>query len=133
MTSTQRSRVVIGRAPNPPPPRRPPAWLGGDAPSEPLQAACEALGAVYDPELCLDVVSLGLVYDVRLEDGTVVAEMTLTTPGCPVSEVLPEMAEAAVADALGPSVGVEVRVVWDPPWHPGMMTEEAATALGLRC
>lgn len=129
--SFHKSRVTIGRAPSPPA-RRPPPWFE-EARSGPLRVVWGALGGVYDPELCLDVVSLGLVYDLRLEDGTVVVEMTLTTPGCPVSETLPEMAEAAVADALGPGVGVDVRVVWDPPWHPGMMTEEAATALGLTC
>ncbi len=59
-------------------------------PDGPLEAAWSALGGVYDPELCLDVVSLGLVYGVHDEDGTVVVEMTLTTPGGPASESLPD-------------------------------------------
>lgn len=100
---------------------------GGSA----VQAAWDALGGVYDPELCLDVVSLGLVYGIREEDGVVV-EMTLTTPGCPASESLPEMAQAAIAEAVGDAVEVRVRVVWDPPWSPAMMSEEAAGALGFR-
>ena len=92
-----------------------------------------ALGGVYDPELCLDLVSLGLVYDVREAHGTVVVEMTLTTPGCPASESLPEMARVAIADVVGTfAVGVEVKVVWDPPWSPAMMNDDAAGALGLR-
>ncbi|MGH9086765.1 MAG: metal-sulfur cluster assembly factor [Acidimicrobiales bacterium] len=91
-----------------------------------------ALGGVYDPELCLDIVSLGLVYDVRDVGGAVIVEMTLTTPGCPASESLPEMARAAVSDALGSSVGTEVRVVWDPPWSPAMMSDDAGEALGFR-
>jgi metal-sulfur cluster biosynthetic enzyme len=101
-------------------------------PDDPLDAAWSALGSVYDPELCIDVVSLGLVYDVREEAGTVVIEMTLTTPGCPASESLPEMARAAVADALHGGGGVDVRVVWDPPWSPAMMCDDAAGVLGFR-
>ncbi|MGH8980549.1 MAG: metal-sulfur cluster assembly factor, partial [Acidimicrobiales bacterium] len=103
--------------------------LGSDGP---VDSAWAALGGVYDPELCLDVVSLGLVYDVRDEGGAVVVEMTLTTPGCPASESLPEMARGAVSDALGSSVGVEMRVVWDPPWSPEMMSDDAGDALGFR-
>ena len=100
--------------------------------SDVLDAAWDALRGVYDPELYLDVVSLGLVYDVRAEAGTVVVEMTMTTPGCPASEVLPEMARTAIADAVDGAVEVDVRVVWDPPWSPAMIDEEAAEALGFR-
>lgn len=96
-----------------------------------LDAAWAALGGVFDPELSLDVVSLGLVYDVRTEGSTVVVEMTLTTPGCPVSESLPQMARAAIVDATDGQVGVDVRVVWDPPWNPAMMNDAAASALGF--
>ena len=85
-------------------------------PDDPVSAAWNALAGVYDPELYLDVVSLGLVYDVRIDDGVLVVEMTMTTPGCPVSESLP----------------VDVRVVWDPPWDPSMMDGTAASALGFR-
>ncbi len=94
-------------------------------------AAWEALRGVYDPELCLDVVSLGLVYEIRDEGGTLVVEMTLTTPGCPASETLPEMAREAITEAVDGRVPVEVRVVWDPPWSPAMMDDEAAGALGF--
>ncbi len=99
---------------------------------DPVGAAWDALGRVYDPELCLDLVSLGLVYGVRDDEGTVVVEMTLTTRGCPAAESLSELARAAVRDALGPEVGVDVRLVWDPPWSPSMMNDEAAAALGFR-
>ncbi|MDA8294144.1 MAG: metal-sulfur cluster assembly factor [Actinomycetota bacterium] len=97
-----------------------------------VEAAWGALSGVVDPELCLDVVSLGLVYGVAAVDGTLVVEMTLTTPGCPASESLPELARAAVADAVGATVPVDVRVVWEPPWSPAMMDAEVAGALGLR-
>ncbi|MHB8245534.1 MAG: metal-sulfur cluster assembly factor [Acidimicrobiales bacterium] len=100
--------------------------------SDLLDAAWAALRSVYDPELYLDIVSLGLVYDVRDENGAVVVEMTMTTPGCPASQVLPEMARAAITDAVDESTEVEVRVVWDPPWSPEMIDAEAARSLGFR-
>lgn len=108
-----------------------PDWLKlrpGDA----SEVAWEALRSVYDPELYLDVVSLGLVYGVREEKGSLVVEMTMTTPGCPASESLPEIARSAVEDAVGGAVPVDVRVVWEPPWSPAMMDDQAARALGFR-
>jgi metal-sulfur cluster biosynthetic enzyme len=105
---------------------------GVTGPDEPVSLAWNALAGVYDPELYLDVVSLGLVYDVRVDDGVLVVEMTMTTPGCPVSESLPEEAKAAVLQAAGDRLPVEVRVVWDPPWDPSMMDDSAASALGFR-
>lgn len=107
---------------------------GGDPaqPSPAVQAAWEALRGVYDPELGIDVVALGLVYGIEERDGHVVVEMTLTTPGCPVSEGLPEQAETAVAWALGPhEPAPEVRVVWDPPWTPERLDDRAAALLGF--
>ncbi len=99
---------------------------------DPVTAAWNALAGVYDPELYLDVVSLGLVYDVRVDGGVLVVEMTMTTPGCPVSESLPEEATAAVRQSAGDGLPVDVRVVWDPPWDPSMMDDTAASALGFR-
>ena len=75
-----------------------------------LDAALDALRAVYDPELALDIVSLGLVYDLHAEGNRVVVDMTLTTPGCPVSESLPDQAAAAIADALGPGGAARVEL-----------------------
>jgi metal-sulfur cluster biosynthetic enzyme len=102
------------------------------APLHAVNAAWNALTYVYDPELYLDVVSLGLVYDVRDEAGAIVVEMTLTTPGCPAAESLPEMARAAVAEAVGDGMAVDMRIVWDPPWSPAMIDSVAAEALGFR-
>ncbi len=119
----------------PPPSADRPAGTATDPlttdPWKAVEAAWGALAGVFDPELCLDVVSLGLVYDLRLEGGSLVVEITLTTPGCPVSESLPEEARAAIIDATDGAVGVDVRVVWDPPWNPSMMSEAAAAALGF--
>jgi metal-sulfur cluster biosynthetic enzyme len=89
-----------------------------------------ALGNVWDPELGLDVVSLGLVYDVRVLADRVEVDMTLTTPGCPVSEQLPAEAEAAVRTAV-PDVDVIVNVVWDPPWTPERLSPIALQQLGF--
>jgi metal-sulfur cluster biosynthetic enzyme len=95
------------------------------------QAALTALRDVWDPELGLDVVSLGLVYGIEVVDGSVLVDMTLTTPGCPVAESLPTEARDALQRAL-PEHRIEVRVVWDPPWTPERLSEEALDALGYR-
>ncbi|NNN02195.1 MAG: metal-sulfur cluster assembly factor [Acidimicrobiaceae bacterium] len=94
--------------------------------------AWDALRGVIDPELGLDIVSLGLVYDVRTEGGTVVVDMTLTTPGCPASESMSLMAHYAVTQADERDGGVvDVRIVWDPPWSTQMIDKVAAEALGF--
>lgn len=108
---------------------------GVGEPTSASAAAWQALAGVYDPELCLDIVSLGLVYDVREERGGVTVAMTLTTPGCPASEALVELARAAVAAALvrqGAPSAVQVDLVFDPPWSPSMISEAGAERLGLR-
>ncbi|HEY8523710.1 MAG TPA: metal-sulfur cluster assembly factor [Acidimicrobiales bacterium] len=89
-----------------------------------------ALRTVWDPELGLDIVSLGLVYDVRADGAAVEVDMTLTTPGCPISEQLPAQADAAVRAAV-PGADVRVRVVWDPPWTPERLSPEALERLGV--
>ena len=100
--------------------------------SNAVEAAWAALRTVYDPELYLDVVSLGLIYDIHETDGTVFVEMTLTTPGCPASESLSEMVRATTQQCVGNSAAVDVRVVWDPPWSPALINKEAAEAFGFR-
>ena len=89
----------------------------------------DALRGVWDPELGIDVVALGLVYGVRIDGERVDVDMTLTTPGCPVSEQLPAEAEDAVRAAL-PGADVTVHVVWDPPWTPERLTTVALDQLG---
>lgn len=93
--------------------------------------AQEALSRVLDPELALDIVALGLVYDVRSTADGVEIDMTLTTPGCPVSEQLPAEAEDALRRAF-PDREVRVNIVWDPPWTPERLSEEAMDTLGFR-
>jgi metal-sulfur cluster biosynthetic enzyme len=94
------------------------------------EAVLAALGRVWDPELGLDVVSLGLVYDIRVAGDDVQIDMTLTTPGCPVSEQLPADAKAAVQAAL-PEMDVTVNIVWDPPWTPERLSPIALGQLGF--
>lgn len=116
-------------APGGPVPAGPPGAVTGLVYA--VNAAWNALTYVYDPELYLDVVSLGLIYDVCDENGVIVVEMTL--PGCPASETLPGMARAAVTEAVGDATApVEVRVVRDPPWSPAMIDDAAAAALAFR-
>ncbi|MBK6856002.1 MAG: metal-sulfur cluster assembly factor [Microthrixaceae bacterium] len=96
----------------------------------PDEKAYGALSKVWDPELGLDIVALGLVYDVIADETSVKVIMTLTTPGCPVSEQLPAEAEAAVRLAM-PDHDVQVELVWDPPWTPEMLTPMALERLGF--
>ena len=91
----------------------------------------EALRTVYDPEIPVNIYELGLVYKIDIEDtDKVLLEMTLTSPHCPVAETLPGEVEHKVA-AVDGVAGCEVKVVWDPPWNPSMMTEEAQLELGM--
>ncbi len=83
-----------------------------------------ALRTVFDPELGIDVVSLGLVYSVNATDDAIIVEMTLTTIGCPAAESLPLMAKAAVRDGVGGDLQVEVNLVWEPPWDPSMINAD---------
>ncbi len=91
----------------------------------------EALRTVYDPEIPVNIFELGLVYKVDIDDDQQVRiEMTLTSPACPVAGTLPDEVKDKVAAVEGVK-GAAVEVVWDPPWHPGMMTEEAQLELGM--
>ncbi len=98
---------------------------------DPATRAAHALERVIDPELGLDIVRLGLVYGMRQVGDRFEVEMTLTTPGCPVSEQLPQEALAALSAAL-PELEVDLRIVWDPPWTPDRLTPEAMELLGFR-
>lgn len=91
----------------------------------------EALRTVYDPEIPVNIFELGLIYRIDIDDEDHVRiDMTLTSPACPVAGTLPDEVKAKVESIEGVS-GATVEVVWDPPWHPGMMTEEAQLELGM--
>ncbi len=91
----------------------------------------EVLEEVIDPELGLDFVSLGLVYDVNIEnDSEVYVTFTLTTPACPIGPQVSEQMKEFVGDLPGVTA-VHPKMVFDPPWSPEMMTEDAKFALGF--
>lgn len=90
----------------------------------------EVLEEVIDPELGLDFVSLGLVYDVNLEGSDVYVTFTLTTPACPIGPQVSEQMREFVGDLPGVTA-VHPKMVFDPPWSPEMMSEEAKFALGF--
>ena len=91
----------------------------------------EQLKTVFDPEIPVNIYELGLVYKIDVEDdNTVLIDMTLTSPHCPVAETLPPEVEQKVQQIDGVT-RCEVRIVWDPPWTPSMMSEEAQLEMGL--
>jgi metal-sulfur cluster biosynthetic enzyme len=90
----------------------------------------EALKTVIDPELRINIVDLGLVYDVREEAGEVEVEMTLTSPGCPLGGIIDEEIKKAVKKVKGVKK-VVVELTWDPPWVSDMMSDDAKAELGL--
>jgi len=95
------------------------------------EAVIEALKSIYDPEIPVDIYELGLIYDVAVsEDGDAVVTMTLTTPHCPVAESMPAEVELRVLSVPGIR-DAEVKLVWDPPWDPSKMSDEARLELGM--
>lgn len=87
------------------------------------------LKTVYDPEIPVDIYELGLIYSVEVDDAQEVSiTMTLTSPMCPVAEILPPEVEAKVRAIEGVK-DVDLEVVWDPPWSPDMMSEAARLEL----
>jgi FeS assembly SUF system protein len=90
-----------------------------------------ALKTVYDPEIPADIYELGLIYKVDIDDDRVVkVDMTLTTPNCPSAAELPIMVENAVASVPGVREA-KVNIVWDPPWDPSRMSDEARAVLNM--
>ena len=95
------------------------------------ESVIDALKSVYDPEIPVDIYELGLIYDVAIsEDGDAVVTMTLTTPHCPVAESMPAEVELRVLSVPGIR-DAEVKLVWDPPWDPSKMSDEARLELGM--
>ncbi len=90
----------------------------------------EALKTVYDPELGLDIVNLGLIYAIELHEDTVHILMTLTTPGCPMHDAIGVGAERTLKQLPGIN-HVELELTWDPPWDPSRMSQAARVALGF--
>jgi len=90
----------------------------------------EALQTCYDPEIPVNIVDLGLVYDVEVNDDKVAVKMTLTAPGCGMGAMIANDAQQKIL-ALDDVAEASVDLVWDPPWNPSMMSEEAKQKLGV--
>ena len=107
--------------------QKPEPATGGDL----YEAVIEALKEIYDPEIPVNIYDLGLIYDVEVtQDAHAFVKMTLTTPHCPVAESMPGEVELRVGSV--PGIGhAEVELVWDPPWDPQKMSDEAKLELGM--
>jgi FeS assembly SUF system protein len=89
-----------------------------------------ALRQIFDPEIPVNIYDLGLIYGVEISDGHATVTMTLTTPHCPVAETMPGEVEMRVMSVPG-IASAEVALVWDPPWDPGKMSDEAKLEMGM--
>jgi FeS assembly SUF system protein len=110
---------------------KPVAVAAGEPGGNLYDAVIDALKDIYDPEIPVNIYDLGLVYGVDVTDaGHVVVTMTLTTPHCPVAESMPGEVEMRIGAV--PGVGsAEVNLIWDPPWDPQKMSDEAKLELGM--
>ena len=94
-------------------------------------AVISACATVYDPEIPVNIYELGLIYAIEIDDDNrVKVEMSLTAPGCPSAQELPEQVRNAVM-AVDGVASCEVEVVWDPPWDPSRMTDEARLSVNM--
>ncbi|MBA2362454.1 MAG: metal-sulfur cluster assembly factor [Chloroflexia bacterium] len=93
------------------------------------EAITEALKEVYDPEIGINIVDLGLVYNAVIEEGAVNVEMTLTSMGCPAGPMIVQQVEEML-EPLDGVKDVRVEIVWSPAWNPTMMSEDAKMELG---
>lgn len=110
---------------------RPPSKWPAD---EPYVAAWiqEALRTVIDPEIGVNIVDLGLIYETRIEEAMVTVTMTMTTPACPMTEMIVSDVKSSLQRASDRINAVNVDVVWEPPWVPEMISEQCRAQMGWR-
>lgn len=96
-----------------------------DASPPDVPALREALRAVIDPEAGVNIVDLGLVYDLELRDGAVRVLMTMTSPACPMGDMIRDEVEEVLAGALPEGTSIDVEITFSPPWDPSMMSDAA--------
>lgn len=101
-----------------------PVWL----PTEAVLRA--ALSKVMDPEAGMNIVDLGLVYDIRIGLDRVEVDITMTTPSCPMGSMIADEVRGALAGEVAPGTAIAVNIVWDPPWDPSRMSERARQHFG---
>lgn len=118
-----------------------PDWIhtrtGANEPTPPIDVAAtrealvDNLSQIHDPEIPVNIWDLGLIYELTVaESGDVKIVMTLTAPGCPVAGTMPPIVEQGARNVPGVTT-CAVELTWDPPWHPGMASEDAKLALGF--
>ena len=90
----------------------------------------ERIQTVFDPEIPVDIYNLGLIYSIEYDDHQIKVEMTLTSPGCPSAQELPVQVHDEIKSAF-PDKTVKVELVWDPPWDPSRMSEDAQLMLDM--
>ena len=90
----------------------------------------DALATVIDPEAGVNIVDLGLVYRVEADSAGIAVDMTMTTPACPVADLLVAQTRDAIAQVAPPGTPIDVRLVWEPIWNPSMMTGVAKDHFG---
>lgn len=90
----------------------------------------DILRKVVDPEVGINIVELGLIYRIESMPAHVLIEMTMTSPACPMGDLIEDDARQELARGLPPDRQVELRLVWEPPWDPSMMSESARTHFG---
>jgi metal-sulfur cluster biosynthetic enzyme len=95
-------------------------------------AVRDALAEVEDPEAGMDIVALGLVYGVEVASDAIRVDMTMTTPACPVADLLVDQARAAIARIAPAGTAIDVRLVWEPIWNPDMMSGVAKDHFGWK-
>lgn len=95
-----------------------------------LEGVRDVLKNVYDPEIPINVLDLGLIYDVQVDEGNVYVQMTLTAPGCGMGPMIAQQAEWAISELDGVE-DVQVEMVFDPPWSPDLISDDGKKLLGL--
>jgi FeS assembly SUF system protein len=133
MTDQQKAEQRLqGAAPGAPAPAADkPSAVPADEMARLTDEIVGALKTVYDPEIPADIYELGLIYKVDIDDDRAVTiDMTLTTPNCPAAADLPGQVENAVLSVAGVREA-KVNIVWDPPWDPSRMSDEARTVLDM--
>ena len=95
-----------------------------------VQDIYDSLKAVYDPEIPVNIVDLGLIYDVQINDSNVYVQMTLTAPGCGMGPYIAQKAEWAIQELEGVEE-VEIELVFEPAWTPDLISEDARAQLGI--
>ena len=131
MAASEHDPDYFDFAPEPPPETEGVERPEGEDDPALMEPVLEALKTVRDPEIPINLVDLGLIYELLVKkDGIVFVEMTLTTPACPVAQSMPGEVEATIAAVPGVNE-VRVKLVWSPPWDRDRMSEEAKLELGM--